>query len=71
MLAGQGADGQPRQEANGSPLVERPEKRVGVWSILLFGVTLLLLFETILGTRRSVLLRLWRLLTRQPTEPAL
>lgn len=71
MLAGQGADGQPRQDANGSPLVERPEKRVGVWSILLFGVTLLLLFETILGTRRSVLLRLWRLLTRQPTEPAL
>ena len=41
------------------------ERRVNIWPSLLFLVTLLLLAETILGTRRSVLVRLWRLLTGQ------
>ncbi len=49
-------------------MVDRPGKRVGFWSILLFLVTLLLLAETILGTRRSVLRRLWNLLRGRPTE---
>ncbi len=44
------------------------ERRVNIWPTLLFLVTLALLAETILGTRRSVLLRLWRMITRQRLE---
>jgi hypothetical protein len=43
-------------------LAERPTRRVGLWSWLLFFVVMVLLSETILGTRRSLLLRLGRLL---------
>lgn len=48
-------------EGAGGAVVDRPEERVGAWSVLLFLVTLVLLSETILGTRRSVLRRLWAL----------
>jgi hypothetical protein len=41
------------------------ERRVNLWSPLLFAITLFLLFETMLGTRRSVLRRLWRKVTMQ------
>lgn len=42
------------------------QKRVNLWPIFLFMVTIGLLIESVLGTRRSVLVRLWRLVTRQP-----
>lgn len=45
-----------------------PQKQVNLWPMILFVVTLLLLIETILGARRSVLIKLWRTITRQP-EP--
>ena len=37
-----------------------PQNRVGVWSTLLFCVILLLLAETVLGTRRSLLKRFFK-----------
>ncbi len=49
-------------------VLDTPERRVGVWSILLFLVTLILLGETILGTRRSVLIKIWSKLTGQSRE---
>lgn len=45
-----------------------PQKRVNLWPMILFGITVLLLLETVLGARRSVLLKIWRGVTRQP-EP--
>lgn len=39
------------------------KKRVNIWPALLFAVTLALLLETLIGTRRSVLKRLWRRIT--------
>jgi hypothetical protein len=44
---------------------EANKKRVNVWPALLFAVTLALLLETIIGTRRSVLKKLGRRLTFQ------
>ncbi len=44
------------------------KRRVNLWSPILFLVTVLLLLESVVGTRRSVLNRLWRMLTGQP-EP--
>lgn len=65
-LSGEGGEG----EGGGAQaaVLDTPEKRVGIWSILLFLVTLVLLGETVLGTRRSVLVRLWRRLTGQTHE---
>lgn len=49
--------------------VNERQKRVNVWPILLFIVTLLLLGETVLGTRRSVLVKLGNKVTgKQPTS---
>lgn len=42
------------------------EKRLNLWPIFLFMVTIGLLLESVLGTRRSVLVRIWRWVTRQP-----
>ena len=42
-----------------------PERRVNLWPTILFLVTLALLFETILGTRRSVMMKLWRAVARR------
>ena len=42
------------------------QKRMNLWPIFLFMVTIGLLLESVLGTRRSVLVRLWRKVTRQP-----
>lgn len=41
------------------------EKRVNIWPILLFLVTIGLLLESVISTRRSVQARLWRMATRQ------
>lgn len=41
------------------------ERRVNIWPPLLFAITLFLLLESLLGTRRSVLQKLWRGLTFQ------
>ena len=46
------------------------QKRVNLWPYFLFCITLFLLAETVLGTRKSVLARLWRKLTGKP-EPGL
>lgn len=46
-----------------------PEKRMNLWPMFLFVVTLLLLVETMLGARRSVLMRIWRVITRRPETP--
>lgn len=54
----------------GGGVAKRPTRRVGLWSMLLFFVTMVLLGETILGTRRSVLVRLGRLLIGRSTTPA-
>jgi len=40
-----------------------PKRQVNLWPTILFCVTLALLFETLIGTRRSVLKRVWRRLT--------
>lgn len=47
-----------------------PKKQVNLWPMLLFVITVLLLFETMLGARRSALMKIWRFVTRQP-EPDL
>lgn len=56
------------EEGGDQAVVDRPEKRVGLWSLLLFFVTMVLLAETVLGTRRSVLRRLWNLLRGRPAS---
>lgn len=43
-----------------------PEKRINLWPFLLFVVTVFLLVESVVGTRRSVLARLGRMLTGRP-----
>ena len=51
-------------EPGGEDRVEATQKkRVNIWPALLFAVTLALLLETLIGTRRSVLKRLWRRIT--------
>lgn len=52
------------------PSMRGPEKRVNLWPIFLFCVTLFLLAETVLGTRRSVLARIKRAILRQD-EPSI
>jgi len=47
-----------------------PQKRVNLWPFFLFVVTVFLLVESVLGTRRSVLARLGRMLTGT-AEPSL
>ncbi|MBH23887.1 MAG: hypothetical protein CMH57_05405 [Myxococcales bacterium] len=54
-----GGDPDNPSAGNATVAIDTPEKRIGVWSSLLFLVTLILLAETILGTRRSVLIKLW------------
>ncbi len=49
----------PQREGGEAPVLDTPERRLGLWSLLLFLVTLALLGETVLGTRRSVLLKVW------------
>lgn len=46
------------------------ERRVNIWPPILFGITMLLLLESLVGTRRSVLAKLWRTATFQK-EPDL
>lgn len=58
------------QEGEGAVIVDAPEKKVGFWSILLFLVTLALLAETVLGMRRSFLVKLWNLLKGQKSTPS-
>lgn len=48
--------------------VFQEERRVNLWPKLLFAFTMMLLFESVLGTRRSVLLRIWRWITRRPQD---
>jgi hypothetical protein len=59
------ADGTDASDTRGT---RTSEKRVNLWPGFLFCVTLFLLAETILGTRRSVLARLMRIVLRRP-EP--
>lgn len=61
-------DGQDQQDAAAAK--REAEKRVNLWPFFLFCVTLFLLLETILGTRRSVLARVGRAITRRP-EPGI
>lgn len=49
----------------GEAAVPTDERRVNVWPPILFCITLFLLLETLLGTRRSVLARVWRRMTFQ------
>jgi len=46
------------------------KKQVNLWPALLFAVTIALLLETLFGTRRSVLKKIWRNITFQ-SEPEL
>lgn len=46
----------------------RTERRVNIWPALLFAVTIALLLETLFGTRRSILKKVWRRITFQ-SEP--
>ena len=55
----------PVKQKQGDAITIQTQKRVNIWPKLLFFITLLLLMETVLGTRRSVLQKLWRLITRQ------
>jgi len=41
----------------------RSERRVNIWPALLFAVTIALLLETLFGTRRSILKKVWRRMT--------
>ncbi|QDG50860.1 VWA domain-containing protein [Persicimonas caeni] len=41
------------------------ERRVNVWPPILFAITMMLLLETLLGARRSVLAKVWRRITFQ------
>ena len=41
------------------------ERRVNIWSPILFAITMMLLLETLLGARRSVLAKVWRKITFQ------
>jgi hypothetical protein len=57
----QGSKGQDSATSARAAAVDR----VNLWPALLFAVTLALLLETLVGTRRSVLRRIWRRLTLQ------
>ena len=46
------------------------QRRVNLWPTLLFIITMALLAETVLGTRRSILTKIWRAITRQAPDPA-
>lgn len=59
-------DGEQEGAAGAAP--PQDQRRVNLWPTILFLVTLALLFETLIGTRRSVLLKLWRTITRQKVE---
>lgn len=59
IAAGQ-ADKQLLNDALG-----QDERRVNIWPPFLFAVTIFLLLESLLGTRRGVLARLWRIFTFQ------
>gem|GEM_PF-287802 len=41
------------------------ERRVNIWPPFLFAITIFLLLESLLGTRRGVIARLWRMITFQ------
>lgn len=41
------------------------ERRVNIWPPFLFAITIFLLLESLLGTRRGVLARIWRIITFQ------
>lgn len=62
--------GEVDSDATDAMAENAPEKRVNLWPFFLFCVTLFLLVETVLGTRKSVLARLWRLVLRKP-EPTI
>lgn len=63
LKPGEGAqNGEGGAQASTAPV---PKKRFNIWPVLLFCVTLALLLETLIGTRRSVLKRLWRRMTMQ------
>jgi len=51
--------------SDGASSAATSEKRVNLWPFFLFMVTIGLLIESVLGTRRSVLVRLWRIITRR------
>ncbi len=53
--------GEPGAAAN-TPTNER---RKNIWPPILFAITMMMLLETLLGTRRSVLAKVWRRLTFQ------
>jgi len=62
-LLGLLAPGNTNPDGTERPQLDAPERRIGVWGLVLFLVTLVLLAETILGTRRSILLKLWQAIT--------
>ncbi|AWV90923.1 BatA domain-containing protein [Bradymonas sediminis] len=59
VAAGDG-DSQALKDALGED-----ERRVNIWPPFLFAITIFLLLESLLGTRRSVLAKIWRLITFQ------
>lgn len=50
------------REAEASAGTSAPQKRINIWPFLLFVVAIFLLLESVIGTRRSVLTRLWNTL---------
>ncbi len=60
--------GDANDQAESQAAAKVAEKRVNLWPFFLFLVTLFLLVETVLSTRRSVLSRLVRIALRRP-EP--
>jgi hypothetical protein len=59
--AGEAGEG----EAGASAELPTNERRVNVWPPILFAITMMLLLESLLGSRRSVLAKVWRKMTFQ------
>ena len=59
-------DREKNGQKSGGTKARAAKKRVNIWPALLFAVTLALLLETLIGTRRSVLRKVWRRITFQP-----
>lgn len=57
------SDGEDPEAAKAG--VPTNERRVNVWPSILFAITMMLLLETLLGARRSVLAKVWRRITFQ------
>jgi hypothetical protein len=57
------------EDARGEGAASGPRRRVNLWPTILFVITMVLLAETVIGTRRSVFRKLWNKLRGREASP--